>query len=285
MTPTLQMEDLLGGLGSEQELPKRELNVEERSPALDAICDGIKKLLPTDLWDRTVWLGILPWLQWWDEGKRIGHMHLRRLYNCKRFIPVKGRFSWLKRSLGVACGAYSAKDVEMFSLIMHQYYDEKVPDAGKKLSSYLNSLCALCPEDSITVYTHALNTPLDSLGVFNTRDLVVNGPVGAHLGLGMKCGSIELHGNAEGDGHNTQGAIGQGMCGGQITVYGNVGYVGTDMRGGEVVVRGDVGKFLGYRMRGGVIHIEGEYESLCEDIRGGDIYHKGIQIVKDGKRV
>jgi len=71
-----------------------------------------------------------------------------------------------------------------------------------------------------------------------------------------------------------------------LVIHGSTGdFLGSTMSGGKIVVHGDAGKAVGADMRGGVIRIEGEYESLSGCIRGGSIYHQGIQIVKDGKKV
>jgi len=71
-----------------------------------------------------------------------------------------------------------------------------------------------------------------------------------------------------------------------ITVQGDVGsYAGYLMKCGSITVKGNAGESVGGDMGGGAIFIEGDYESLGEEreIRGGNIFHKGKQIVKNGK--
>ena len=72
----------------------------------------------------------------------------------------------------------------------------------------------------------------------------------------------------------------------KLVVCGDVGaWLGFQMSGGEILVRGHGGEQVGERMSGGVLRLGGDYKELSPFIRGGDIYHKGVQIVKDGTRV
>ena len=78
--------------------------------------------------------------------------------------------------------------------------------------------------------------------------------------------------------------VGSNMFGGKITVNGNVGdFFGTGLRGGILIANGNVGKCVGIAMFGGDIYLNCDYNSISESIIGGNIYHKGNQIIKDGK--
>lgn len=139
--------------------------------------------------------------------------------------------------------------------------------------------------------------------------ITVKGDAENDIGYRMRGGSITIEGNAEDNvGYEMHGgeitvngnagyAVGWDMGGGKIIVGGNVGgYTGQHMRGGSLIVEGDagerVGDGMGFRGRGdnkdpegGEIHLNGKYSSLADNIRRGNIYHKGKLIVKDGKRV
>jgi len=69
-----------------------------------------------------------------------------------------------------------------------------------------------------------------------------------------------------------------------IIVQGNVGdCVGEDMKCGKITIQGNAREDVGYRMTGGSIYVGGKYTSLSDYIYGGNVYHKGKLIVKDGK--
>lgn len=71
-----------------------------------------------------------------------------------------------------------------------------------------------------------------------------------------------------------------------IIINGNVGYgLGYDMRGGTITVNGNIEDALGSWLRGGIFYINGYFAFLSNLIEGGDIYHKGQLIVKNGKRI
>jgi len=71
-----------------------------------------------------------------------------------------------------------------------------------------------------------------------------------------------------------------------IDVNGNVGYgVGWYMEEGKITVNGNAGNLVGNGMKGGEIHLNGDYESLSRNIFGGNIYHKGKLIVRNGRRL
>jgi hypothetical protein len=69
-----------------------------------------------------------------------------------------------------------------------------------------------------------------------------------------------------------------------IIVNGSVdSCVGDSMIDGNININGYAGLYVGTGLIGGTIHLNGEYECLTKWFYGGNIFHKGIQIVKDGK--
>lgn len=52
-----------------------------------------------------------------------------------------------------------------------------------------------------------------------------------------------------------------------------------------ITVQGNAGYYIGDNMTGGEIYINDDYESISVNIKGGNVYHKGKAIVKDGKRL
>ena len=115
-------------------------------------------------------------------------------------------------------------------------------------------------------------------GELDTGSIVVRGPVGAYLGIGMRGGRIEVHGSCgayaasglrdgvvaiSGDAGDFLGAPlpgdMQGMRGGTVVVSGNSGArTGDRMRRGLILVRGNVGDYCGSRMIAGTIAALGE---------------------------
>jgi len=252
------MEDLLDQLGDEAECKKRDLEV-ERNLAVDAMCRGLEAVLLAYAQNPSMIF---------DDGFSI--------YQDSR--PAQ----------------YSAEDVGKFSVVLGKYQSRK--HFGSWAGWYLSMLIHDCP-DGVTIITEHLDTELDSLG-WKNRDsrFVVRNNVGDYLGNHMFSGTIIVHGNA---GHD----VGYGMSGGEIRINGNAGMfvsckngkilidgnagesLGYRMDCGEITVLGDVEDKLGSQMRKGAIHVGGDYKSLATDIQGGDIYHKGNLIVKDGKKV
>lgn len=137
----------------------------------------------------------------------------------------------------------------------------------------------------------------------NGGELQVNGNVEGSAAYKMKGGYITVQGNA-------RHFAGQDMKGGKVAVVGDAGdRVGDRMKDGVIVVMGNVGEWAGIGMKGGFLEIKGDvndragedmnggelringklskgwtYE-LANGIRGGNIYHKGKQLYKDGRKV
>jgi formylmethanofuran dehydrogenase subunit C len=107
--------------------------------------------------------------------------------------------------------------------------------------------------------------------------LTLEGDLGRvkHIGVGMKQGRIEIHGNV---GMH----LGAGMHGGEIVVHGNTGdWTGAEMTGGKIHVAGNTGHGLGGAYRGsrhgmnrGFIYVEGNagYET-------GALMRRGLIVV------
>ena len=254
-----KVSDLFDQLGQEEPQDFKEFKV-ERTPGLDVIIKEFEKVYKGN------WVGFR--MQTIDNFHNI----------CERNIP----------------GKYTAKDIEQFSLALTRYQDD--PYFEIKAGLYLSLLMKHCTEQDITIYTNHLEKDIPFLGRQNNgKHITVKGNVGTLVGDQMETGEIHVNGNA-GDnvGNKMKGGrlvidgnagteVGHGMENGQICVNANVGsYLGIIMEGGVIRVRGNAGKYVG-RMKNGEIHIDGSMVSLGSKREGGNIYHKGIQIVKNGK--
>jgi len=176
---------------------------------------------------------------------------------------------------------YTAKDIHKFCLALPG--DKQSDKFGESAGVYLSELINKCPEKEVTLITHHLGGNLHGLGYRNKEHIIiVEGDVGADLGGNMSGGQIEVKGSA-GD------TVGFDMSKGNIVVHGDVGReLGYYMSGGKILVHGDAAKGLGRYMDAGEIHIQGRFRmthGCFNEARGGNIYRKGIQIVKDGERV
>jgi len=125
---------------------------------------------------------------------------------------------------------------------------------------YLSALINGSRDKDFKIITNYLSKTIDYIGYKNTKNIDVNGNVG--------------------------GLIGDGMKGGKITVNGNAGdWVGDCMEDGEITINGNARDGVGGYMEGGKIHLNGDYKSLSDYIPGGNIYHRGKLIVKNGRRL
>ncbi|MBS3068557.1 hypothetical protein J4450_07665 [Candidatus Micrarchaeota archaeon] len=196
--------------------------------------------------------------------------------------------------------SYPTKLIELFCLRDFQELLDirKLEDNKFLLGAFLSALINAAKSSKFTLSTNHLDSSPDSLGTLNAKYLLISGDAGDFLGQLMQGGRILVTGNAGdwiGEGmeggeivieKNVGSSAGAGMHGGRIVVNGNAGSeLGVEMRGGEIIVKGDINEGFGYSMYGGTISIEGNYGSLPDHIEGGNIFHKGRQIVKDGKLV
>ena len=143
---------------------------------------------------------------------------------------------------------YSAKDVELFSIALAEFQDH--PLFSGKAGFFLSALINGGAETNYTLHLEHLEEELCFLGYQNTKNIRIIGNAGIWVGVGMLNGTITIEGNARFQ-------------------------LGMSMRGGTIILNGDAHLEVGAFMRGGEIHLNGKYLSLCGDIRGGKIYHKG----------
>jgi formylmethanofuran dehydrogenase subunit C len=201
---------------------------------------------------------------------------------------------------------YTAKDVEKFSIALVEFQDVEL--FRIKAGYFLSALISNCPESEFTIHTKHLEEKIEYLGLYNTKNITIDGDAGNVLGREMIGGRITVKGSTgneaglfikngeiviEGD---SGVHLGRGMKGGKITVEGNAGDVaGCDMRGGSMLIKGHTGVNIGLYMKGGKIIVKenagdgvginmgnGEIviegncgEGLGRDMNGGKITVKG----------
>jgi hypothetical protein len=199
---------------------------------------------------------------------------------------------------------YSSEDVELFSLIIADFQEEKI--FSRKAGIFLSALVNAGKDDNYTIRTNHLEKSIENLGYRNTKNLVVKGFGGGTIGSEMEGGSITVHGNVadwagirmkggsiivNGDAGafvgswmkngtimikgNAGGVCSSNMKGGSVTVEGNAGHMaGEDMCAGTLIIKGDAGERLAENMKGGEIFVGGSIESLGK-IKGGKVYKNG----------
>jgi hypothetical protein len=207
---------------------------------------------------------------------------------------------------------YTSKDVEKFGIALAEFQD--MEHFALKAGYFLSALINNCPDGDFVVHTGHLDREIGFLGLFNTKNITIEGDAGGTLGYRMESGRIIVEGNANGAAGTSMKAgeivingdaaqtLGQGMKGGKITVRGNslshAGWLmengevvicgnsgnalGGSMKGGKITVRGNAGNSVGIAMTGGQILVEGDCGSLADNIRGGKIFHKGKLIFPKG---
>jgi len=151
-----------------------------------------------------------------------------------------------------------SKEITEFSLLLEEHENKKYFEnfTGYYLSALINS----SRDKDFKIITNYLTKTIDWIGYENTKNIVVTG--------------------------NAGWGVGNRMEDGEITVNGNAGWwVGWNMKDGKITINGNAGYGVGNRMEDGEIHLNGDYESLGGYISGGNIYHKGKLIVRDGRRL
>ena len=157
---------------------------------------------------------------------------------------------------------YSAHEVEQFSIALVQFQKER--EFSEKAGIFLSALINNGSETNYVIHTRHLDKKLSCLGVFNKKNLVIEGDV--YYGVGKM------------------------MLGGSITVNGNVDFrAGFLMFGGKLVINGNTGTETGYGMTSGEIHVNGEldrYKGNPDSYMptNGRLYHKG-QLIIDGPKI
>jgi len=178
--------------------------------------------------------------------------------------------------------SYTARDVEMFSILLSQFDYEQ---HNGYVVGFINNLIYRCPDSSFIIHTRHHERRIHDLGEGNdNKHITILGDVGHSLGKCMSGGTLIVRGDA-----GTH--VGNTMNAGTIHIYGNVeGQLGTFMKGGKIVVDGNVNTHynapfggVGAYMTAGEIHINGDFDELASRLKDGTIYHKGTCIVKDGK--
>jgi hypothetical protein len=192
---------------------------------------------------------------------------------------------------------YNSQTLTHFSILLEDII--KNPDLeGFALGYYFSSLINNCPDRN-----YFLKIPnafaLSYLGYRNNgKDIEVHGDSLTCLGAQMRSGNITLYGNGYGlIGEEMNGGsivvngdasdnLGENAKGGLIIIYGKTANgTGVKNKGARIIVVGEAGNEIGYEMQGGEIHILGDYDSISEKIIGGNVYHQGVRIIKDGKQV
>jgi hypothetical protein len=167
--------------------------------------------------------------------------------------------------------AYTAKDVEAFSIALAKFQDER--RFSYKAGLFLSALADHCREDAFVIHTTHLTRPVHEICYMNRKNIIVDGNVGMECGRQMMGGSITVNGDAG-------NYVGEDMADGLIIVNGDAGnYVGARMERSIINVEGKAGGAVGLEMRSGAIFLEGGFESIGESIRHGKIFNKGKLIV------
>ncbi len=151
---------------------------------------------------------------------------------------------------------YTAKDVEKFTVSLQEFIDLRGFDF--KVGLFLSVLVNNCDDDLYLLQLKHLDVKIQDIGFRNNKDIVIDGNVGANLGLEMSSGKLLLNGSS-------------GNC------------LGWRMSGGTIEIKGDVGLDTGVYMVNGDIYLNGRYGKISDHIIGGRIFHKGKQIFPIGE--
>jgi len=183
---------------------------------------------------------------------------------------------------------YSATDVEKFSVALIEFEDEE--HFGEKAGLFISALINGCKDEQYKIHTrHLKGWDINYLGYKNTKGIIVEGNVGAALGMYMEDGQITVNGDVlDAAGHTLRGGtitingkgrgrLGTHMEGGSIVLNGNAtACAGELMKGGSIIVRGNGGREVGKMMENGTITIEGDAgHSVGAYLEGGCITVKG----------
>jgi formylmethanofuran dehydrogenase subunit C len=174
---------------------------------------------------------------------------------------------------------YTKDDVEAFSYSLEEFQHER--NFSEKAGFFLSALINIGKDRDYVIHTSHLARPPDFLGIYNEKNITVDGDVGMELGEEMTGGSITVNGDI---GKNA----GHRMKDGSITVTGNAGhFLGSFMKGGSISVAGDAGIHVGWEMKDGDIIVEGNAgDNVGTDMKGGSITiggNPGIYVGTDMK--
>ncbi|MFH0860805.1 MAG: hypothetical protein V1921_06355 [Candidatus Altiarchaeota archaeon] len=109
-------------------------------------------------------------------------------------------------------------------------------------------------------------------------EVEVFGNGGNHAGYGMTDGKVHIH-------RGVGVCAGECMRGGTLIVDKNAGdWTGARMVGGDLIIKGNAGEYTCNGMEGGRVDIGGRIKNLSDEIKGGEVYHKGEKIwLKEGE--
>jgi glutamate synthase domain-containing protein 3 len=169
----------------------------------------------------------------------------------------------------------TANEISEFLILLNNYQD----DINYQFCSghYLSALINKSKEKEILINTRHLEKIPDAIGYKNNGKIIhFDGFAGHNLGKSMING--EIYANNAGD------SLGSNMQGGKIYVQNAGNSVGIFMKGG-IIFAESIGGHVGFMAHGGEIYIKNKYKSLEENFPGGNIYHRGKLIVKNGEKL
>ena len=197
--------------------------------------------------------------------------------------------AWIKR--------IEPRDVSNFSLALGTQIDADSPVAT---GIFLSALVDHCDAGEFMIITNQLDwksLPI-SLGIWNSKRIVVDGSVGDRLGGGMRRGRILVRGCAGDEAgfkmkggriiveEDVRARTGKLMRGGRITIKGSaMGWTGNEMQGGDISIDGDTGAALGAGMRGGEIVVRGDAGLSVGSGMEGGILRVGGEIASFGQPI
>ncbi|MFA5856850.1 MAG: hypothetical protein WC867_05805 [Candidatus Pacearchaeota archaeon] len=210
---------------------------------------------------------------------------------------------------------YTSDEIQEF--VNRVEMGSKLKNFNDYLGLFISSLINNSKEEIIKLKLNFLYAKVNDLGAYNQKTLIINGNVGNSLGWNnQENGLIELNGNCgenagvcmnggmivingncdESPGTRMCGgyieingdcekAVGWGMENGKIKINGNTkDHIGHSMNNGYIILNGNCGYESAWNMQNGRIDINGKYGSIADNIKKGDIYHKGLPLIIDGER-
>ena len=149
--------------------------------------------------------------------------------------------------------------------------------SARTLGAYLSALIHKSSDTHHTLHLEAQTYPLDRIGVKLPRGMqvTVRGNVGYLFGHENE-GELLLFGSAG----NFAACINKGT----VTIYGNAGHDLGWCNEGTVYVHGSSGVDLGFENKG-MIRVDGNITKLNSFPGVGKIYHNGVLIVENGRRL
>lgn len=187
----------------------------------------------------------------------------------------------------------SSRDVAEFCVAVAEFQD--MAEFSDRAGHLISAMIRKSPDQDFALHTGHFERPLRFLGFCNSKNVVIEGSVGAMLGTEMSGGMIEVKGDA---GYN----VGTCMSGGIIEISGDAGrYLGDRLKAGKIIVDGsalgDVGG-MGWATgfaQGGEIHVNGdrcdvrpiidEYRSKKDFYRENPELRTTVRIFHKGKLV